>query len=57
MKHQRLHKQPADNVSSSDNDGEVSDDAPLTGVDIPKIVEAVMSQFVKEGGDESDHTV
>jgi len=43
-----------DEVSSSDSDGEVFDDAPLTRADIPKIVEAVMSQFPKEGGDESE---
>jgi len=49
----RVREQP-DEVSSSDSDSEVFDDAPLTRADFPKIVEAVMSQFPKEGSDESE---
>jgi len=52
-KRQCVREQP-DEVSSSNSDGEVYDDAPLTRANIPKIVEAVMSQFPKEGGDESE---
>jgi len=38
---QRLREQPADDVFfSSEDDGEVFDDAPHTRADIPKIVEA-----------------
>jgi len=45
-----VREQP-DKVSSSNSDGEVFDDSPHTRA---YIVEAVMSQFLKEGGDESE---
>jgi len=54
LKHQRVCEQPADEVSSRYSDSEVFDDAPLTKTDIPKIVEAVMSQFPKDSSDESE---
>ena len=45
-KRQRVRGQPEpDSSTSSEDDSEVFDDAPLTRADIPKIVEAVMNQF------------
>ena len=47
-------KRPADDVvSGSEEDGKVFDDASLTRADIPKIVEAVMNQFLNRGASDS----
>ena len=51
-KRNRLHYQ--DDDSSSSKDAEGFDDVPLMKADIPKIVEAVMNQFSKEGDDSQD---
>jgi len=53
-KRHSLHEQPAYDIFSSDNDCEVFDDAPLTKMDIPKIVGTVMSKFCKESGEGSE---
>ena len=55
VKRQRLPERPMDDVGSgSEDDGEVFDETQLTRADIPTIVEAVMSQFLKESANGSE---
>ena len=58
MKRAKRRCQPepptGDDHSGSEDEGKVLDDAPLTRVDILKIVEAVMSKFPNGGASESE---